>query len=138
ASSAAASATVRAMGPAVSWLWAIGMIPARLTRPTVGFMPTMPQVFAGLMIDPSVSVPTATAQRFALTDTADPELEPDGVRSSTYGFRHRRPPPLQPLDERLDRKLIHSERFALAMITAVAEHHLLTMDASRTAQLPSC
>jgi hypothetical protein len=43
----------------------------------------MPQVFAGLMIDPSVSVPTATAQRLALADTADPELEPDGVRSRT-------------------------------------------------------
>ena len=74
---------MRAIGPAVSWLWAIGMIPARLTRPTVGFMPTMPQVFAGLMIEPSVSVPTATVHRLALTDTADPELDPDGVRSST-------------------------------------------------------
>ena len=81
--SAAASATVRHIGPAVSWLWAMGMIPARLTSPTVGLSPTMPQAFAGLMIDPSVSVPTATTQRLALTATADPELEPDGVRSST-------------------------------------------------------
>src|SRR6266581_1643996 len=113
------------------------MIPARLTRPTVGFMPTMPQVFAGLMIDPSVSVPTATAQRLALTDTADPELEPDGVRSSTYGFRHWRPRPLQPLDERLDRKLAHSERFALARITAPEARKRSTMDASRAAKLPS-
>src|SRR5258708_12720656 len=72
------------------------------------------------MIDPSVSVPTATAQRLALTDTADPELEPDGVRSSTYGFRHWRPRPLHPLDERLDRQLAHSERFALPRITAPA------------------
>src|SRR5258708_19397035 len=89
------------------------------------------------MIDPSVSVPTATVQRLALTDTADPELEPDGVRSSTYGFRHWRPRPLQPLDERLDLKLAHSERFALARITAPAARHLSTMDASRTATLPS-
>src|SRR6266850_6871429 len=82
-SNAAASATLRHRGPAVSWLWAMGMIPARLTRPTVGLMPTTPHALAGLTIDPSVSVPTATAQRLALTATADPELDPDGVRSRT-------------------------------------------------------
>src|SRR5512145_1948622 len=119
-SSAAASATVRHIGPAVSWLCAIGMMPARLTRPTVGFMPTIPHAFAGLMIEPSVSVPTATAQRLALAATADPELEPDGVRSRTYGFRHCRPRALHPLEERFDRKLAHSERFAFAMMTAPA------------------
>ena len=42
ASSIAASATVRAIGPAVSCECAIGMMPARLTRPSVGLMPTMP------------------------------------------------------------------------------------------------
>src|SRR6185312_2820756 len=119
-SNAAASATVRHSGPAVSWLWAIGIIPARLTSPTVGLKPTSPHAFAGLTIEPSVSVPIATAQRLALAATADPELEPEGVRSSTEGFRHWRPRPLQPLDERLDRKLAHSERFALARITAPA------------------
>ena len=38
----AASRTVRAMGPAVSWLWAMGTMPARLIRPSVGLMPTIP------------------------------------------------------------------------------------------------
>jgi hypothetical protein len=42
----------------------------------------MPLIEAGLTIEPSVSVPTATAQRFAATATADPELDPDGVRLS--------------------------------------------------------
>src|SRR5512145_735400 len=102
-SRAAASATVRHIGPAVSWLWAIGITPARLTRPTVGLMPTIPHAFAGLMIDPSVSVPTATGQRFALTATADPELDPLGLRSRTYGLRHCRPRPLHPEDERVER-----------------------------------
>jgi hypothetical protein len=37
------------------------MIPARLTRPTVGLRPTIPQSAAGLVIEPSVSVPTAAA-----------------------------------------------------------------------------
>src|SRR5216684_3301479 len=53
------------------------MIPARLTRPTVGLIPTMPLKDAGETIEPSVSVPIAAAQRFAATATADPELEPE-------------------------------------------------------------
>ena len=59
------------------------MIPLRLTKPTVGFMPTMPQLEAGEMTDPSVSVPMDTAQKFEETDEADPELEPEGLRPST-------------------------------------------------------
>jgi hypothetical protein len=37
----------------------------------------------GQMIDPSVSVPIATGQRFAATAAAEPELDPQGLRSST-------------------------------------------------------
>jgi len=59
----------------------MGMIPERLIKPTVGLSPTMPFVDDGLVIDPSVSVPIATAQRLAATATADPELDPDGFRS---------------------------------------------------------
>ena len=33
------------------------------------------------MIEPLVSVPTATAHELAEAATAEPELEPDGVRS---------------------------------------------------------
>src|SRR5438445_698869 len=80
-SSRAASATVRAIGPAVSWLCAMGTMPARLTRPSVGLMPTIPFTDDGQTTDPSVSVPTATAQRFAATATPDPELDPHGFRS---------------------------------------------------------
>ena len=40
--SSAASRTERAIGPAVSWVSEIGTMPARLTSPTVGLMPTMP------------------------------------------------------------------------------------------------
>src|SRR5687768_10906145 len=97
ASSAAASATVRAIGPAVSCVCEIGMMPDRLTRPTVGFRPTRPFAPAGHTIDPSVSVPTAAAARFAATAAPDPELEPQGLRSSTYGFFTSPPRPLQPL-----------------------------------------
>ncbi len=63
-------------------LWAIGMIPARLTRPTVGFRPTRPQVFDGDPIEPSVSVPMPTAAKLAAMAPPVPELDPDGLRSS--------------------------------------------------------
>jgi hypothetical protein len=77
----AASRTVRAIGPAVSWLCAIGMMPSRLTSPSVGLIPTMPLMLAGHTIDPSVSVPMASIARFAATATPEPLDEPHGVRS---------------------------------------------------------
>ena len=83
----AASVTVRAIGPAVSWLWAIGMIPVRLNRPRVGLMPTRPFVWAGQMIEPSVSVPTAPAQRFAATAAPEPEDEPHAEATTPSGLR---------------------------------------------------
>src|SRR5439155_23011424 len=87
------------MGPAVSWLWEIGMIPARLIKPTVGLMPTMPQIPDGHTIEPSVSVPRDKTVRFADVAAADPELEPHGLRSRTYGFLHWPPRALHPLEE---------------------------------------
>src|SRR5215472_19232500 len=98
-STAAASATVRPWGPTVSWVCEMGTTPARLTRPTVGLTPTTPLALDGQTIEPSVSVPSAAAHRFAETATAEPELDPQGVRSSTYGLRHWPPRPDQPLDE---------------------------------------
>ena len=54
----------------------------RLTSPIVGFTPTSPLQLDGDTIDPSVSLPIAAAHRLAATATADPELEPDALRSS--------------------------------------------------------
>ena len=78
----AASATETAIGPAVSWTGDSGTMPVLLTRPAVGLMPTTPQALDGETIEPSVSVPTASAASPAETPAADPELEPDGFRSS--------------------------------------------------------
>jgi hypothetical protein len=39
----------------VSWAAEIGTISRRLTRPSVGLMPTTPHALAGHTIDPSVS-----------------------------------------------------------------------------------
>ena len=62
--------------------WAMGMTPARLISPRVGLIPTKPLADDGQTTEPSVSVPTATAQRLAATAAPDPELDPQGLRSS--------------------------------------------------------
>src|SRR5215207_7595515 len=96
------------------------MIPARLTRPSVGLMPTREFADEGRTTEPSVSVPTAATHRFAATATPEPELDPHGLRSSTYGFFVCPPRPLQPLDDLVERKLAHSLRFVLPRMTAPA------------------
>ena len=80
ASTIAASCTVRAMGPVVSWVLEMGITPRRLTSPTVGLMPTMAFIELGITTEPSVSVPTAAAHKPDATATPEPELEPPGVR----------------------------------------------------------
>ena len=81
--STAASVTLRAIGPAVSWSALIGMTPARLHNPSVGLIPTTPLAPDGQTIEPSVSVPTAATARSAAATTPEPELEPHGLRSRT-------------------------------------------------------
>ena len=69
-------------------------------------------------------------QKPAASAAPEPELEPDGLRSSAYGFLVWPPRPLQPLDECVDRKLAHSLRFVLPRMTAPAFRSAATMNAS--------
>ena len=117
---AAQSATLCAIGPAVSWECEIGTIPARETRPTVGLKPTMPQTVAGQTIEPSVSVPTATVAKEAPMAEPEPAEEPHGDRSRTWGLRHWPPRALQPERLEVERKLAHSDRLVLPRMTAPA------------------
>jgi hypothetical protein len=78
----AASSTLRHIGPAVSCEKAMGTMPSRLTRPTVGFTPTSALTDAGEVMEPSVSVPTPSAHRLAAIAAPVPEDEPLGDRSS--------------------------------------------------------
>ena len=71
--------TLAPMGPAVSCEDDIGTIPDLLTKPVVGFMPTIPFTDDGHEIDPFVSVPIAISTIPIETATADPELEPQGL-----------------------------------------------------------
>ena len=83
----AASVTDLVIGPAVSWLCEIGMRPSWETSPTVGLSPTIAFPADGQTIEPSVSVPIATAHRLAAAATADPELDPHGSAPRSYGLR---------------------------------------------------
>src|SRR5690606_13294152 len=131
----AASRTVRVIGPGVSWLWLIGTIWRRLIRPTVGFMPTIPLIAAGHVIEPSVSVPVAAGTIPAATAAALPALEPQGLRFDACGLRVCPPTALQPEIELKSRMFAHSDRFALPTITAPASRSLATNGASRPVTL---
>src|SRR5260221_12720514 len=113
------------------------MIPERLHNPTVGLIPTTPLIEAGQRIDPFVSVPIATAHRFAATAAPDPELDPHGFLSNAYGFLVCPPRLLHPLDERLERKLAHSLKLVLPSKTAPDSRNLEMMNASFEARFPS-
>src|SRR5215510_9841016 len=118
------------MGPAVSWSALIGTTPARLHNPRVGLIPTTPLAPDGQTIEPSVSVPTAATARSAAAETPEPELEPHGLRSRTYGMLVWFSMPLQPLDDGPERKFAHSDRLALAMTIAPAAFSCAAMNAS--------
>src|SRR5207237_1244627 len=103
------------------------MIPERLSRPTVGLIPTSPQADAGEMIDPSVSVPIAAAHRLAEVAAPEPELEPDALRSSAKGLRVKPPRPLHPLVECFERIFAHSLKFVFPRMTAPLSRSLSTI-----------
>src|SRR4051794_26491911 len=105
------------------------MMPERETRPKVGLMPTMPQVDDGQIIEPSVSVPTATAARLAAIAAPEPDDDPHGFRSSMYGLCVCPPRPDQPLEDFVERKFAHSLRLVFPRMTAPAARSCCTMKA---------
>ena len=85
-STAAASGTVSANTDTQSSERQAGTTPRALTRPRVGFSPTMLLNAAGTRPEPAVSVPSAKATRPAATATAEPELDPPGMKAGSNGF----------------------------------------------------
>src|SRR5260370_32218302 len=96
----------------------MGTTPVRLVRPTVGLMPTTLLTLPGQTMLPSVSEPIDTAVKLADTAAAEPELEPQALRSSEYGLWLNPPRPDHPLVEKKERKFAHSERLVLPRMTA--------------------
>src|SRR5438270_8557919 len=107
----------------------------RLTRPTVGFRPTIPLTAAGQVTEPSVSVPIAIRTIPAATAAPLPLELPHGLRSSAHGLWVWPPTALQPEIELFERMFAHSDRFVLPMITAPAARSRATRGASRAVTL---
>src|ERR1044072_2247817 len=85
--SLARSVTVRAIGPREPCTdGQPANTPLRLTRPAVGRMPATQFHVDGRRIDAKPSWPTATVQKFADTEAAEPPEEPPTVRSTSYGL----------------------------------------------------
>src|ERR1700754_3678128 len=55
-------------------------------RPCGGLYPTMPQVEAGIRIDPPISVPVARVVNPAASAAPDPPEEPTGPYALFHGF----------------------------------------------------
>src|SRR4029079_19350316 len=108
----------------------MGITPDRETSPSVGLMPTIPQVDDGHIIEPSVSVPTAIAARFAAIAEPEPAAEPHGFRSRMYGLCVCPSRPDQPLEDFVERKFAHSLRFVFPRMTAPAARSCCTTKAS--------
>ncbi len=84
-SSAAASATVRVIGPLVAFqLCGPG---AADTRPRDGLSPKVPHHADGIRIEPPPSEPRAIGQSPAASAAAAPPDDPPGERSGFHGFR---------------------------------------------------
>ena len=105
-------------------------MPARLTRPIVGLIPTIPFAPDGHTIEPSVSVPMPTVARSAATADARARARAAGVAVEHVGLFVWPPTPLQPLDDGTERKFAHSDRFALPMTIAPAARSRSTRNAS--------
>ena len=99
----AASSTLRAIGPGVSWLCEIGTTWVRETRPTVGFSPDQRRrSTAGQVTEPSVSVPTAGRRQRGGDRRAGPGRRAAGAAVERVGVLHQ-PADARPAADRVGR-----------------------------------
>src|SRR5688572_10609679 len=95
----------------------------------------MPLTLAGQVIDPSVSVPIAAQAKPAAIAAPLPEEEPQALRSVACGFLVSPPTALQPLVERVERMLAHSDKLVLPSTTPPADRRRAISGASRPVRL---
>ena len=86
ASAAVASSTVSEKTDTQSSVRQAGTTPAVEISPRLGFSPTMLLSIAGTRPEPAVSVPNASGTSPLDTATAEPELDPPGMRSPRIGL----------------------------------------------------
>ena len=131
-SSAAASRTVRAIGPEVPSPSEPETNGAGETRPRDGLMPKSPQHEAGMRIEPPPSLACATGARPAATAAAAPPLEPPGVRVTSHGLWQ------SPFSSDSVIAIVpNSGVFVLPMIVKPASRIFRTTDASKSGTLSS-
>src|SRR5262249_48212569 len=100
--------------------------PSRDTVPLVRSSRPPPQMEAGCRMDPPVSDPRASGVIPAATATADPPLDPPGIRSSAHGFR------VTPNAEfSVDDPMANSSQLVLPTMTAPAASRCATTVASK-------
>src|SRR3954447_5136256 len=84
---AAASRTVRAIGPCTDRPLISALSGAVETRPRLVLMPNNPLTLAGMRIEPPPSLPGAAGRRPAATAAPAPPLEPPADRLRSHGVR---------------------------------------------------
>src|SRR5918999_6038327 len=84
----ATSATLLAMGPAVSSVGQRGYAPSIGIRPHCDLSPTVPHAADGSRIEQPVSEPRASSQSSAASAAAEPLDEPPVVLPGLAGLRH--------------------------------------------------
>src|SRR5205085_12090351 len=89
ASAVIASSTVRENTEMQSSVRQAGTSPALEISPRLGFRPTILLSIAGTRPEPAVSVPSASGTRPAETATADPEVDPPGIKTARIGLTGR-------------------------------------------------
>src|ERR1700754_4266353 len=89
-------------------------MPLRLTSSSVAAMPTALAALAGPRMDEPDSSAIAQVTRFAPTDEPEPELEPRGMRSVSYGLQNVPPNELRGVAD------AYSPRLDLARMIAPA------------------
>src|SRR5579872_7308375 len=122
---AAASSTLRAIGPIVSIEYADGTTPRVLTRPYVVLNPTTPQNAPGMRTEPPSSLPTEPKQSPADTAAAEPADDPPVILSGFQGLCAGPKQPVVPVPS----KAI-SSRFSLPRNTGPAAFNRLVTSAS--------
>src|ERR1700684_627713 len=83
----ALSRTVRASAPYTERPSQPPLLGCAETRPRVGFIPTSPQLAAGIRSEPPPSEPVEAGTMAAATAAADPPEDPPVVRSGFQGLR---------------------------------------------------
>ena len=108
----------------------MGITPTRDTAPTVGLIPTQPLREAGQIIEPSVSVPTASETNPPAIAEPEPDEDPPALCLCIQGLAVNPPTADQPLVDLVDLIFAHSDKFVAPIMLAPAARNRVTSSES--------